>query len=130
VFIESKEARMPSRDRVDALIAVVEQGKFVEALQEFYAEDASMQENAAPPRVGLATLVAHERRVMAAFKGTRARRLDEALVQGDRVVIHWLFEFETAAGATVTLDELAYQLWRGDKIVTERFFYDPGQLPR
>jgi hypothetical protein len=125
-----KEENMPNRDRVQALIALVEQGKFVEALETFYAEDASMQENTAPPRRGLAKLVAHERRVMAAYKETRGRHLDEPLVQGDRVVIHWLFEFETASGVTVTLDELAYQLWRGDKVVAEQFYYDPAQLPR
>jgi hypothetical protein len=43
---------MPSRERVAALIEHVEQGKYVEALQEFYADDATMQENGNPPRVG------------------------------------------------------------------------------
>ncbi len=33
---------MPSRERVAALISMVEQGKYVEAIQEFYAEDATI----------------------------------------------------------------------------------------
>lgn len=49
---------MPTQDRIEDLIARVEHGEFVEALQEFYAEDASMQENLDAPRVGLAALVA------------------------------------------------------------------------
>ena len=40
---------MPNRNRIDALIALVEQGKFVAALEEFYLDDASMQENAGEP---------------------------------------------------------------------------------
>ena len=40
---------MPSRERVQALVAMVEEGKYVEAIREFYAEDASMQENGEPP---------------------------------------------------------------------------------
>ena len=71
---------MPSRERVAALIERVEQGRYVEALQEFYAEDATMQENGNPPRVGLKALVAHERGVMAAFKEIRALPVQSWLV--------------------------------------------------
>ena len=47
---------MPSRERVQQLIKFVESGKYVEALQEFYAEDAAMQENNETPRTGLEVL--------------------------------------------------------------------------
>jgi len=46
------------------LIAMAQQGKFLEAIQEFYAEDATMQENNQSPRVGLAALLENERRVL------------------------------------------------------------------
>lgn len=62
---------MPSRDRVQALIALVERGKYVEALQQFYAADATMQENNQPPRGGLEQLIKHEQGVIAAFKEVR-----------------------------------------------------------
>jgi hypothetical protein len=26
------------------------------------------------------------------------------------------------------MDELAHQLWRGDRVAEERFYYDPAQL--
>jgi len=42
---------MPTRERVQRLIAMAEQGKFLEAIEEFYAENATMQENGLPPRV-------------------------------------------------------------------------------
>jgi ketosteroid isomerase-like protein len=118
---------MPGRERVQALIALVEQGKFVDALQEFYHEDAIMQENDTPPRVGLANLIAHERGVMAAFQDIRTRPVDTFLMDGDRVVINWVFEFVRQDGSGFRMDELALQFWRGDRIARERFCYDPAQ---
>lgn len=119
---------MPSTATVEAFIARVVAGRFVEAIEEFYAEDASMQENNAPPRVGRATLVEHERKVLAASRQVKAELVDDYFVNGDRAVIHWRFEFTRTDSARVVLDELAYQLWRGGKIVQERFYYDPAQL--
>ena len=119
---------MPSRERVAALIRRVEAGKFVEALQEFYADDATMQENGNAPRVGLSTLIDHERGVMAAFKEIRTLPVKTWLVDGDHVVIHWIFEFTRTDGSSFRMDELALQRWRGDRVVEERFYYDPAQF--
>ena len=41
---------MPSRALLDEFIAVVESGDHAGAIERYYTEDASMQENAAPPR--------------------------------------------------------------------------------
>jgi hypothetical protein len=56
---------MPSCARLDEFIAVVESGDHAGAIERYYTEDASMQENAAAPRVGRDLLVAHERGVLA-----------------------------------------------------------------
>jgi hypothetical protein len=37
----------------------------------------------------------------------------------------------TVNGDRLRMDEIAYQLWRGEQIVSERYFFDPAQrLPR
>ena len=119
---------MPSRERVAALIALVERGKFVEALEQFYTEDAAMRENGNPPRVGLKALVAHERGVMAAFNEIRTLPVKTWLVDGDQVVFNWVFEFTRPDGTCFRMDELALQRWRGDRVAEEHFYYDPAQL--
>lgn len=121
---------MPSRERVEGLIAMVEQGKYVEAIREFYAEDASMQENDEPPRAGRDRLIEHEWRMLSAHKEARTLPGSSFLLDGDRVVIHWVFEFTRPDGARFRMDELAHQRWRGELIVEERFYYDPAQLRR
>jgi hypothetical protein len=119
---------MPTQERIEGFISRVERGEFVEAIEEFYAEDATMQENMGDARVGLAALVANERRVLAAFVKVQARCVRPIFAQADQVVIHWLFEFATADGKSIRLEELAHQQWRGDRIAQERFYYDPVQL--
>jgi ketosteroid isomerase-like protein len=121
---------MPSRERVLALVAMVEEGKYVEAIETFYTDDATMQENDAPPRGGREVLVAGERKVLAAHKSARTEPGSSFLLDGDRVVIHWRFKFVLPDGKRYRMDELALQRWRGDRISEERFFYDPGQRRR
>ena len=120
---------MPSVERVKALIHLVEQGRYVEAIEAFYHEDASMQENLDPPRRGRAALAERERQVMAAFQ-IRTRPVTTFLVDGDVAVINWVFDFVGPDGRTFSQDELALQRWRGDRIAEERFYYDPAQRTR
>jgi hypothetical protein len=121
---------MPSRNTVDAFVTSVEAGDYLGAIERFYAEGASMQENIDPPRTGLQALLAGERRVMAAFKSVTAKKVGPTIIDGDRVGIRWSFAFEPLEGATRTLEEIAWQHWQGEQIVQETFFYDPKQMGR
>ena len=118
---------MPSPDVLARFIAQVESNDHVGAIESFYAPDASMQENDLPPRVGRAALAEHEAKVLARTKSVRSRCVHPVFVSGDRVVIRWIFEFERLDGARLRMEELAYQRWEGDRIVEEKFFYDPSQ---
>jgi hypothetical protein len=51
-------------------------------------------------------------------------------LNGDHVVIRWIFEFTGKDGSTARIEELAYQRWEGEKIAQEQFFYDPKQFAR
>jgi ketosteroid isomerase-like protein len=117
---------MPSRARLDEFIAAVVSGDHAGAIERYYTEDASMQENAAPPRVGRDVLVAHERAVLERVKSVTSTCV-ASVVEGDRVAINWVFEFTYHSGKTARFDEVALQEWRGDKIFRERFFYDPSK---
>jgi hypothetical protein len=46
------------------------------------------------------------------------------VIDGDQVVIHWVFDATDKADVTRRIEELSFQQWRGDRIQTERFFYD------
>lgn len=121
---------MPTAETLERFIARVESNAHVEAIQEFYAPNASMQENMAPPRVGRDTLVAHEAAALARAKSVRSTCVRPVLVNGDHVVIRWIFEFTWKDDTVGRLEELAWQRWEGDKVVQEQFFYDPKQFVR
>jgi hypothetical protein len=118
---------MPSRARLNEFIAVVESGDHAGAIERYYAEDASMQENALAPRVGRDVLVTHEKAVLARMENVYSKCLS-SLVEGDRVAIHWNFVLTDKSGQVRRFDEIAWQEWRGDKIFRERFFYDPTKI--
>jgi len=119
---------MPSTAALERFIAAVESNRHAEAIEEFYTADASMRENALPPRRGRPALVANERKVLARMKSVRSQCVRPVFVNGDLTVVHWIFEFETLEGAHIRMEELACQRWEGERIAEERFFYDPTQL--
>ena len=121
---------MPAAETIERFIARVEQNAHVEAVEEFYTVDASMQENQATPRVGRDAHVENERRVMARARTVTSKCVRPVFVNGDRVVIRWIFNFEWLDGTSTRMDELAYQRWEGERIAEETFFYDPGQRTR
>ncbi|MEO8855738.1 MAG: nuclear transport factor 2 family protein [Burkholderiaceae bacterium] len=118
---------MPSRATVERFIAMVQANQHVEAIEAFYAEDATMQENHETPRFGLANLVEHERQMLSSVKSVYTHPVDSFFVEDDRSVIHWVFDFTLPDARVFRIDELAHQNWYGDKIVRERFFYDPAR---
>ena len=118
---------MPTRERVKAFVAMVETNEFVEAIRAFYTDDATMQENLGDVRAGLEALVAGEEAALRRVKSITTRPGSTYAVDGDRVIVHWVFDIEQLDGKRFTLEELAYQTWRGDRIAQERFYYDPAQ---
>jgi hypothetical protein len=119
---------MPSQDTLQRFIARVEENAHADAIEEFYAPNASMQENNLPPRVGRDLLVANERAVLARSRSVESKCVHPVFVNGDYVVVRWIFEFEYLDNSRMRMEELAYQRWEGERIVEEKFFYDPRQL--
>src|SRR3954464_11846882 len=121
---------MPSRDVVEAFANRLVDGDFVGAILDYYAPDGATYENQAEPLGGRDKLAAKERRVLAPFKEVGAVRIGPSLIEGDHVATRWRFSFTNAEGIIRTLDEIAWQTWRGDELVEERFYYDPKPMGR
>ena len=89
---------MPTRDTLERFIAQVEANAHIEAVEAFYTEDATMQENGEPPRFGRDAHIANERKVMAQVKALKSKCVRPLFTEGDRVVIRWIFHFEWIDG--------------------------------
>jgi ketosteroid isomerase-like protein len=118
---------MSIKPQVLDLISLVENGKMLEAMTKYYDENVAMQENVSPPTIGLAENYARE----TAFYGSlRALKftLVSVVVEGDRAVINWVFDYTTPDGTQYRMDEIAIQTWRNGKVVHERYIYDTASL--
>jgi hypothetical protein len=118
---------MPSKDTLTRFIDRVEANQHIEALEEFYTTNSSMQENQLSPRVGRAAHIANEQRVLPKAKSISSECVRPVFVDGDRVVIRWIFTFNWLDGSTTRMEEIAYQLWDEERVAEETFFYDPAQ---
>jgi hypothetical protein len=118
---------MPTSDTLERFIALVESNAHVEACEQFYTENSTMQENQGAPRVGRAAHVDSERKMMARAKSISSTCVRPVMVDGDHVVIRWIFHFVWHDGGDMHVEELAWQRWEGEQIAEETFFYDPAQ---
>lgn len=119
---------MPTREQLEAFVADVMSEDHVGAIERWYAPGASMQENQGEPRVGREVLMEGERRALARVASVRTELLAPPLVEGDHVAVRWRFTFTRPDGSLRIIEEVAWQLWGGDKILRETFFYDPKQM--
>ena len=119
---------MPSTATLEAFIAAVESGAHAKAIEDYYTEGATMRENQAEPRRGRDVLVAHETAVLARTAKVESTCVRPVFVNGDHVVIRWIFVFTGLDGQERRMEELAWQRWEGERIAQEEFFYDPSQF--
>ena len=118
---------MPSHETLERFIARVEQNAHAEAIEEFYTENSSLRENQSEPRVGRELHIAAEHKVFVRAKSVQSHCVRPAFVNGDNVVVRWIFQFDWLDGTITRMEELAYQRWEGERIAEEQFFYDPAQ---
>jgi hypothetical protein len=121
---------MPSLKTLQAFADTVESNDHVGAIEKFYAPEARTQENDREWRVGREALAAREAAVLASVAGVKTTRLGPLLLDGDHSAICWRFEFTGKDGTVRKMEEVAWQTWRGDELIEERFFYDPQQMMR
>jgi len=111
--------------RVNALNNMIQQGRIMEAMHEFYADEVVMSENDAAATVGLEANLAREQDFVdnAQWHGLE---LKDVVVDGDTAMVRWWLDFTNANyGGRLAFTQVAYQKWRNGKIVEERFYYSP-----
>jgi hypothetical protein len=101
-------------------------GRILEAMNEFYAENVSMQENTDDPIVGRAKNIEREREFLANVKEFKGYTVVSLSVGPETSAVESVLEFIDVDDKPVRLEQVAIQKWQGDRIVSERFYYDPA----
>ncbi len=109
--------------RIHELLDYVRNGRIMDAMQEFYADNVVMEEPAYGRTVGLAANLEREQKFVdsvAAFKTFEA----PAVAVGDGVSSYEnVMDWTDTDGNDIHVEQVAVQRWEGGKIVHERFYY-------
>jgi ketosteroid isomerase-like protein len=112
--------------RIHDLLEHIGNGRIMDAMREFYADDVVMEEPAYGRTIGLKANLEREQRFVDSVKEFKSFQADKVAV-GDGVsfyenVMDWI----DASGKEIHVEQVAVARWRNGKIVHERFYYDTG----
>ena len=112
-------------DRLEDLFSYIRQGRLVEAISEFYADNAVMQENTQPPTVGREANMEREKQFLSTVK--EWQRFDvTAKGVGDNVTFYeTIMDWVTTDGTAVHVEQVVVAKWKNGKITHERFYHNP-----
>ncbi len=115
---------MPTQNvRINELLDYIRNGRIMEAMKEFYADDVVMQEPAYGKTVGLAANLKREQKFVDSVKAFKSFETP-AVAVGDGVSLYEnAMDWTDVDGNEIHIEQVAVQKWKDGKIVHERFYY-------
>jgi len=117
----------------EQVIEYLKQGKFAEGIENFYAENATAQENTNPPTVGRATMVENERKFLTkvtAYHGIEilATAIDDQGGGNGVVLYEAIMQWDQSDKGHVSVNQVVVERWKDGKIAHIRFYgnFDPS----
>lgn len=119
---------MPTIETIERFINSVEQEPHDKVIEQFYSDNASIQENQNEPRIDKRNLIKNENGMLSKALKVQSKCIRPFFQVDNTVVIKWNFRFEWKNKTVTEIEEIAYQEWEYEKIRREQFFYDPKQF--
>ena len=111
------------QDRLEDLLSYIQQGRILEAVNEFYADGVVMQENSLPPTVGREANLERERQFLSTVKDWK--RFD-VIAQGtgnDVTFYEVVMDWTTIDETLVHVEQVVVAKWLDGKIINERYYH-------
>lgn len=111
--------------RIEELLDYVRNGKIMEAMKEFYADDVVMDEPAYGKTVGLAANLEREQKFVDSVK--EFKNFEATVATGENFSTYEnVMDWVDVEGNDQHVEQVAVQHWKDGKIVHERFYYAMG----
>ncbi|HNP31264.1 MAG TPA: nuclear transport factor 2 family protein [Nitrospirales bacterium] len=112
------------QDRLEDLFSYIREGRILDAINEFYAEDAAMQENNESPTVGRDANLEREKRFLSTVK--EWKRFDvTAKGIGENVTFYeTVMDWVATNGTPVHVEQAMVAKWQDGRITRERFYHN------
>ena len=111
--------------RLHELFTYIRAGRILDAINEFYAEGAVMQENSAPPLIGRQANLDRERQFLSTVREWKGFEVTAHAV-GDNVTFYeTVMDWIAIDGTPVHVEQAVVARWKDGKIVHGRFYHNP-----
>ena len=111
------------RELEDKLNQAILSGKAMEAFEELYADDVTMQENSEPPRVGKAACRDYEYKFFEMLEAFHGATCTNVAVEGDVLYSEWWNDLTLKGMPRLAYTQITQRRWKDGKVIAERFFY-------
>jgi ketosteroid isomerase-like protein len=112
------------QDRLEDLLSYIREGRILDAINEFYAEDAVMQENNLPPTAGREANLEREKQFLSTVKEWQRFEVTAKGVGEDVTFYETVMDWVTTDGTPVHVEQVVVAKWRNGKIIHERYYHN------
>lgn len=121
----STQTTINLQDRLEDLFAYIREGRILDAINEFYAEDAAMQENDQPPTVGRKANFEREKQFISTVKEWKRFDVTAKGVGDDVTFYETVMDWVATDGTPVHVEQVVVAKWQDGQIIHERYYHNP-----
>lgn len=110
--------------KANDVTSLLAQGRFINAMETYLADDVQLFEGNNPPKIGKAFCLEEEQKLLAtvtAFHGYTV--VSGPAVKGDTTFHEAVMEFDTNDGAKHRFEQVVRTQWKDGKIINERYYH-------
>jgi hypothetical protein len=111
------------QDRLEDLFSYIREGRILDAINEFYAEDAAMQENNLPPTVGREANLEREKQFLSTVKEWKGFDVLAKGVGENVTFYETVMDWVTTDDTPVHVEQVVVAKWRNGKIIHEQYYH-------
>lgn len=109
--------------RLDDLLSYIREGRVMDAMKEFYADNVVMEEPAYGATKGLEANLAREQQFMDSVKDFRDFRVPHHATTSNTAMYENIMDWTGKDGKDYHVEQVSVQTWKNGKIIHERFYY-------
>ena len=117
---------MSQNVRIHELLDYIRNGRIMDAMREFYADDVVMEEPAYGKTIGLAANLQREQNFVDSVKAFKNFTADRVAVGDDFSIYENTMDWTDVNDRDVHVEQVVVAAWKGGKITHERFYYNMG----
>lgn len=110
--------------KANEVVSLLAEGKFLDAMGEYLADDVHLYEGNNPAKVGKEFCIGEEKKLLdtvVEFGGYNV--LSGPAVNGDTTFYEAVMEFKTKDGTSHKFEQVVRTKWQDGKIVSERYYH-------